>query len=371
MAKNYTKIINSLPSSVPFVGPETQERLLDKQFDSRIGANESVFGPSPKALKVMKDEASSLWMYGDPENFDLKIEIAKKHNIKSENIVVGEGIDGLLGYLVRMLVEPNDNVVTTDGSYPTFNYHVNGYAGLLKKIPFKEDFEDLASLSSFSKKLRPKIVYVSNPNNPMGTFNNKTEIQAFINEVPDDTIICLDEAYADFVPDNDLIDINVNQENLIRMRTFSKAYGLAGARIGYGIGHENLINNFDKIRNHFGMNRVSQFAAIASLKDHNHLKDVISKVKNSLKKIEEIAIKNNCKFVKSSTNFLAIDCGYDGLFAKKVLDNLISNGIFVRMPFTSPENRCIRVSAGTDEDINLFEERFPKALKEAKDFFNY
>ena len=117
------------------------------------------------------------------------------------------------------------------------------------------------------------------------------------------------------------------------------------------------------------MNRVSQFAAIASLKDHNHLKDVISKVKNSLKKIEEIAIKNNCKFVKSSTNFLAIDCGYDGLFAKKVLDNLISNGIFVRMPFTSPENRCIRVSAGTDEDINLFEERFPRALKQAKDFF--
>ena len=155
------------------------------------------------------------------------------------------------------------------------------------------------------------------------------------------------------------------------MRTFSKAYGLAGARIGYGIGHKKLINNFDKIRNHFGMNRVSQFAAIASLKDNKHLEDVILKVKKSLKKLEEIAISNNCKFIKSYTNFLAIDCGYDGLFAKKVLDNLISNGIFVRMPFTSPENRCIRVSAGTDEDINLFEERFPKALKQAKDFFKY
>ena len=88
---------------------------------------------------------------------------------------------------------------------------------------------------------------MSNPNNPMGTFNNKTEIQAFINEVPDDTIICLDEAYADFVPDDELIDINVNQENLIRMRTFSKAYGLAGARIGYGIGHENLIKTLIKL----------------------------------------------------------------------------------------------------------------------------
>ena len=129
MTNNYTKILNSLPSSIPFVGPEAQERILDKFFDSRIGANESVFGPSPEALKVMKDELSSLWMYGDPENYDLKNEIAKKHNVKPENIIIGEGIDGLLGYLVRMFVEPKDKVVTTDGSYPTFNYHVNGYGG--------------------------------------------------------------------------------------------------------------------------------------------------------------------------------------------------------------------------------------------------
>merc|ERR1711991_413777 len=100
----------------------------------------------------MKDELSSLWMYGDPENYDLKIEIAKKHNVKPENIIIGEGIDGLLGYLVRMFVEPNDKVVTTDGSYPTF----------------KNDFEDIDSLLKISKIEIPKIIYVSNPNNPMG-----------------------------------------------------------------------------------------------------------------------------------------------------------------------------------------------------------
>ena len=122
----FTDIVNKLPTSVPFVGPEAQERSIDQFFKARIGANESVFGPSHEALKVMKDELSSLWMYGDPENYDLKIEIAKKHNVKPENIIIGEGIDGLLGYLVRMFVEPNDKVVTTDGSYPTFNYHVNG-----------------------------------------------------------------------------------------------------------------------------------------------------------------------------------------------------------------------------------------------------
>mgnify|MGYP006258527721 FL=1 len=96
MTNNYTKILNSLPSSIPFVGPEAQERILDKFFDSRIGANESVFGPSSEALKVMKNELNSLWMYGDPENYDLKIEIAKKHNVKPENIIIGEGIDCLL-----------------------------------------------------------------------------------------------------------------------------------------------------------------------------------------------------------------------------------------------------------------------------------
>ena len=370
MTNNYTKILNSLPSSIPFVGPEAQERILDKYFDSRIGANESVFGPSPDALKVMKDEVNSLWMYGDPENFDLKIEIAKKHSVKSENIIVGEGIDGLLGYLVRMFVEPNDTVVTTDGSYPTFNYHVNGYGGLLNKIPFKKDYEDLYSLVKISKDVLPKIIYVSNPNNPMGTLNDKVVIQKLISEVPKETIICLDEAYADFVPEDELIDIDVNQENIIRMRTFSKAYGLAGARVGYGIGNKKLINNFDKIRNHFGINRVSQYAAIASLRDKNHLNDVILKVKESLKKLEEIAISNNCKFVKSYTNFLSIDCGYNGEFAKKVLDNLITNGIFVRMPFTSPENRCIRVTVGTEKDLKLFEEKFPLALANVKNEFN-
>ena len=370
MTNNYTKILNSLPSSIPFVGPEAQERILDKFFDSRIGANESVFGPSSEALKVMKNELNSLWMYGDPENYDLKIEIAKKHNVKPENIIIGEGIDGLLGYLVRMFVEPGDKVVTTDGSYPTFNYHVNGYGGILKKIPFKNDFENLDSLLKICKIEFPKIVYVSNPNNPMGTFNKKAEMKKFITEVPRETLICLDEAYADFVSVDELIDIDINQENLIRMRTFSKAYGLAGARIGYGIGHKKLINNFDKIRNHFGMNRVSQFAAIASLRDNKHLESVILKVKKSLKKLEQIAISNNCKFIKSYTNFLAIDCGYDGIFAKNVLDFLISNGIFVRMPFTSPENRCIRVSAGTDKDLKLFKEKFPLALSNAKKKLN-
>ena len=127
MSINLLILLTNVPASVPFVGPEAQERSIDQLFKARIGANESVFGPSEKAISAMKKHLSEVWMYGDPENFDLKHALAKKHKVNFENIVVGEGIDGLLGYLVRLIIEKGDNVVTTDGAYPTFNYHVEGF----------------------------------------------------------------------------------------------------------------------------------------------------------------------------------------------------------------------------------------------------
>ena len=204
MPINYTDIIKSLPSSVPFVGPEAQERMLDRIFDARIGANESVFGPSEIAIKKMKEALNGIWMYGDPENFDLKGEIAKKHGLSPENIFVGEGIDGILGYLVRMFIEKGDNVVTTNGSYPTFNYHVNGFGGNLIKCKFKDDHEDLDELLEKANSCKAKIMYISNPNNPMGTINKAKSIENTLQNIGDDTIACLDEAYADFVPSDSL-----------------------------------------------------------------------------------------------------------------------------------------------------------------------
>jgi len=368
MPINYTKIVRSLPSSVPFVGPEAQERELDRIFDARIGANESVFGPSPLAMEEMKKAMNSIWMYGDPENHDLKNAIAKKHNLSSKNILVGEGIDGILGYLVRMFVEQGDNVVTTEGSYPTFNYHVNGYGGILIKANFINDHENLDELVEKANSCKAKIMYVSNPNNPMGTINNANTIESILEKLNEETILCLDEAYADFVPENELPKISETNKQVLRMRTFSKAYGMAGARVGYCIGHPDLISSFDKVRNHFGMCRISQIGALVSLEDKDHLNLVIEKVRNSIQKLKNIAKDNGCEVIPTYTNFLAIDCGLDGLFAKKVLDNLVSNGIFVRMPFTSPQNRCIRVSAGTEEDMELFKKFFPIALNEAKRF---
>ena len=202
MSIQFTDIVNKLPASVPFVGPEAQERSIDELFKARIGANESVFGPSEKAISAMKKHLSEVWMYGDPENFDLKHALAKKHKVNFENIVVAEGIDGLLGYLVRLIIEKGDNVVTTDGAYPTFNYHVEGFGGNLHKVPFCNDTEDLQNLLDKVRETSAKILYVSNPNNPMGTINKPSEIERLIKNLPETTLLCLDEAYIDFVDEN-------------------------------------------------------------------------------------------------------------------------------------------------------------------------
>ena len=365
LGAQYTKIVEKLPSSVPFVGPEAQERNLQQIFRARIGANESVFGPSLKATLAMQNEITKTWKYGDPENFDLKHALAKKHMVEFENIVVGEGIDGLLGYLVRLLIEKGDNVVTTDGAYPTFNYHVEGFGGQLHKVPFKDDTEDLENLLIKVRETSAKILYVSNPNNPMGTINKPSNIETLIQNLPENTILCLDEAYIDFVDSGLIPKISTNNKNVIRMRTFSKAYGMAGLRVGYAIGEKDLILNFEKIRNHFGMSRVSQVGALAALGDNQFISEVVKKVKLARNRINDIALSNNCTFIPSHTNFIAIDCLKDASFAKRVLDNLIKKGIFVRMPYSYPQNRCIRITVGLDNDIDLFEQNFPLALAES------
>ncbi len=365
MSIQFTNIVNKLPASVPFVGPEAQERSIKQLFKARIGANESVFGPSEKAILAMKKELSQAWMYGDPENFDLKHALAQKHKVQFENIVVGEGIDGLLGYLVRLFIEKGDNVVTTDGAYPTFNYHVKGFGGNLHKVPFCNDTEDLQNLLNKVKETSAKILYVSNPNNPMGTINKPSDIETLIQNLPETSLLCLDEAYIDFVEENFVPKISLDKKNVIRMRTFSKAYGMAGLRVGYAIGEKDLILNFEKIRNHFGLSRISQAAALAALQDHEFIREVVNKVKLSKNRIADIANNNNCKFIPSFTNFVAIDCLKDNKFAKKVLENLINNGVFVRMPYSYPQNRCIRVTVGLTKDIDLFEKYLPMALKES------
>ena len=361
----YTSLVNNLPSTVPFIGPETQERERKLLFEARLGANENMFGPSPKALSALKKYSNEQWMYGDPTSFELRCALAKKHKISADNIVVGEGIDGLLGYLVRMIISDGDQVVTSDGAYPTFNYHVNGFGGNLHKVPYKTDCEDIVALIKKAHSVDAKLIYFANPDNPMGTHVPGDKIVELLKDLPEGCLFILDEAYSEFAPAASLPDLEITDTSVVRLRTFSKAYGMAGARVGYAMAEENLIESFEKIRNHFGMNRLAQKAALEALSDNEWLMEMVEKVENGRQRIYKIAAKNNLKSITSSTNFVAIDCGKDGSFAKKVLKELISLGIFVRMPYVSPQDRCIRISVGKKKDLDKFETALPIALERA------
>jgi histidinol-phosphate aminotransferase len=313
----------------------------------------------------MQKAAGDIWMYGDPENYDLRHALADHHGVTPGHIVVGEGIDGLLGYLVRLVVGPGDSVVTSDGAYPTFNYHVTGYGGVLHKVPYSGDHEDPTALIAKAAEVGAKLVYLANPDNPMGSWHRGTDIVAALDALPVGCLLVLDEAYVECAPDGTAAPVSADDPRVIRMRTFSKGYGMAGARVGYALGAPDLISAFNKVRNHFGMNRAAQAGALAALRDEVWLTEVQRQIEQARVRIGKIAEENGLRPLPSATNFVAIDCGRDGMFAKSVLDALVAQGIFVRMPFAAPQNRCIRVSCSTEADLDAFAAALPVALSSA------
>jgi histidinol-phosphate aminotransferase len=364
-----TALAASLPATVPFVGPEAQERARGTPFAARLGANENGFGPSPAAISAMTQAASEAWMYADPESHDLREAVAAHHGIDPKHIMVGEGIDTLLGLVVRLFVGLGDSVVTSAGAYPTFNYHVTGFGGNLHTVPYTGDFEDPERLIEKATNVAAKLIYIANPDNPMGSCHAAKTIKHMINKVPTGTLLVLDEAYIELASADAVPDIDPNDPRVVRMRTFSKGYGMAGARVGYAIGHPDIINAFNKVRNHFGMSRIGQAGALAALMDQVWMTSMREKIADSRASLGAIALDNGLIPLESATNFVTIDCGRDGDFAKAILSALIARNIFVRMPFIAPQNRCIRVSCGPATDMSAFARALPDALRTAEAAF--
>ena len=360
-----TALAASLPATVPFVGPETQERQSGRPFRARLGANESLFGPSPLAIKALQNAASEAWMYGDPENHDLKAGLAALHRCRPENIVVGEGIDGLLGYLARLMVEPGTPVVTSLGAYPTFSFHVAGCGGTLHRAPFRANHEDPQALLDLATQTHARLLYIANPDNPMGSHHPGATIADMQTQLPPETLLVLDEAYIDLAPSGTAPEIDVDTPNLIRLRTFSKAHGLAGLRVGYAMTSAPLAQAFDKLRNHFGVGRLAQAGALAALHDRDHLAVVQAQVARARVRLNGIAVQNGLKPLPSATNFITMDCGRDGDHARAILRGLTTQGVFVRMPGVAPLDRCIRVSLGDEPSLAAFEAALPLAIKQA------
>jgi histidinol-phosphate aminotransferase len=358
----YARILAGLPSVVPFVAPEALERRIGKPLRVRVGANESAFGPSPNAVEAMARAAARVNWYNDPEAFELRSAIAEKHGVALGNVVLGAGIDDLLGLIVRAFVDRGDPVVMSQGAYPTFAFHVNGFAGRLATPPYRDFRNDAEALGEAARREGARLVYLSNPDNPTGSWLAAAAQIRLIEALPPGCLLVLDEAYSDFAPAEAIPALDPEDPRVIRLRTFSKAHGMAGARIGYAIAPLDTIQAFDKIRHHFGVNRVAQEGALASLGDSGFIAEVRRLVEAGRRDYAALAEELGFRALPSATNFVAIDVG-SGDRGRTILQRLLEQeNVFIRMPGLAPLDRCIRVTVGTEQERRDFADAFRRVI---------
>lgn len=330
----------------------------------RLGANESAFGPSPKAVEAMARELPHISWYGDPESYDLRSALAVRHECGIEHLSVGSGIDDLMGLAVRAFMWPGALALATRGTYPTFAYHVIGFGGKLETVSYRQDgFVDVDALIARANELRPAIVYIANPDNPSGTLLPGAEILRLFESLPKESLLFLDEAYADFVDEEDDVFAPLLNGRLLRVRTFSKAYGMAGARIGYMISSPRNVVTFQKIRLHYGVNRNAQIGALASLEDRTFHRYVVEQTARGRDEYYALAESLGTTALRSHTNFVCIDFA-TGERATNVMNRLLARGVFIRKPGAPPLDRYVRVSVGTAQERADFGTRLRAVLAE-------
>jgi histidinol-phosphate aminotransferase len=243
--------------------------------------------------------------------------------------------------------------VTSLGGYPTFNYHVLGYGGRLERVPYRDDHNDLEGLAAAAHSTGAKLVYLANPDNPSGSWHSAEAVGALVDALPAGCLLLLDEAYAEFAPDGTVPGFAPDDPHVVRCRTFSKAHGMAGARIGYAQAAPEIIATFDKIRHHYGVNLVAQSGALASLADEGHVRSVVEEVARGREAYASLARELGLAPLPSATNFVTIDVG--GVErARALVAALAARGVFIRMPGAAPLDRCIRVTVGTAEQRAAF-----------------
>ncbi len=364
VAPQFTEIVRHLAPSTPFISPFAMERAMGRPFALRLGSNESAFGPPPKALVVISQTAERSAWYGDPESYDLRHKLSGIHHVDTEQILVASGIDELLGLSVRVLVNPGDSAVTTDGTYPTFAYHVHGYGGFLCVAPYASSMmPNLDALARLARETKAKMVYLANPDNPTGSWYPADAIQAFLDRVPEDCAVILDEAYIEFAPYTTALPLADHDRRLIRMRTFSKVYGLAGLRIGYLIADPDVVAAMNKIRLQYGVNAIAQAAALAALDDHQFVRNVTFEINRGREEYYNLALRLGLKSIPSSANFVCMDFG-DARISEAIMEHLRQRAVFVRRAGPRPLEPLLRITVGTPSERKSFARILSKVMDE-------
>jgi histidinol-phosphate aminotransferase len=322
----------------------------------KLASNENPLGPSPLAKQAIVSSVEEANLYPDGSGFALRQKLAKKFEVAMDEIILGSGSDEIISMLAQTFIAPGDEAVTSETSFVRYEQAVALMDGVMKFAPMQNYTYDLKAIAKLITP-KTKLVFIANPNNPTGTMVDKTAVAELMQRVPPEVLVVFDEAYYEYVQNPEYpqtFEYFRNGKNVIILRTFSKIYGLAGFRVGYGFANPELLNLLNKVRPPFNVNRMAQIAALASLDDVAHVNK--SRETNRLGKeyIYAECSKLGLEYVPTAANFILIKCPIN---AKQIFDNLLRQGVIVRQTST----QHIRVTIGTMPQ----NERFIIALKKA------
>ncbi|HEY3973612.1 MAG TPA: histidinol-phosphate transaminase [Candidatus Sulfotelmatobacter sp.] len=332
---------------------ELQPRLI------KLDSNENPFGPSPRAIEAMQSALVSAHAYPDDDCTELRRKLAGHHDVSIEQVLVTAGSTALLGLLCQTMLAPGRNAVTSERSFIVYAMAVHATGAQLIETPMREDRFDLdAILGAINEDTR--IVFLANPNNPTGTMVDADAVDKFIAEVPGHVVVVLDEAYFEFathfaarrkVQYSRSLNYLRQGASVIVLRTFSKAHGLAGLRVGYGLGPAELLAYCARMRDTFSVSSVAQAAAVAALDDLNHIDRVVSNNASQAQILGVGMSELGFRVVPTSANFLYCDLGEE---AAGFVGRLRDEGVSVRPLGAWSAPNCIRVSIGTPEQNEMF-----------------
>ena len=334
---------------------EELEREYGIKDAVKLASNENPLGPSPMALEAIRQTAESLHRYPNSGSYDLCQHLARQLNLKCENIVLGNGSDDLIAMLARVLLQPGDEVILPQPSFLFYEIVIQFSGAVPVGIPLKSGTTDLDGML---ERIGPKtrLIFVNNPHNPTGSLITKQALDAFVEALPTNIVLVIDEAYIEFVNDSrcpNSIDYLNSDKTVVGLRTFSKAYGLAGLRIGYGLMPAYFAELLHRVRQPFNVNSLAQAAAIAALNDQEFLKKTVKLVNDEMSFIYQALDKLNIHYYRSCANFLLIKLDKN---ADEVFEELLRQGVIVRSMTSYGFPDCIRVNVGLHhENLRLLE----------------
>ncbi|MCE5198877.1 MAG: histidinol-phosphate transaminase [Armatimonadota bacterium] len=353
------KCILNLKPYVPGKPIEEVKRELGIDDVIKLASNENPFGPSPKAVEAIKNYAEQISLYPDGSCFDLRKELANHLGVEPDMLIFGAGGDEVIFYLGMAFLEDGDEVVQADPNFAEYKAAATIMDCRTNMVPLQNWTHDLdAMLEKVNE--HTKIFVITNPNNPTGTLVSADDVERVLDALPERCILFLDEAYYEYVDDPKYtrsVQWAKEGRNVLALRTFSKVYGLAGLRVGYGIGPKHIIESMERVRAPFNVNSVAQVAAIASLNDQNQVKRSREQNNRSKEYLYKELDTMGVAYTPTQANFLWVDTGQD---CKKVFSDLMKLGVIVRTGdiFDCPTH--IRVTTGTDEQ----NERFINTLRQ-------